>query len=119
MLTEKNSKPRSQKSKLNSRKAETTKLGRSLVTGIRQAIAHVKGEASLNSYEYKVPDRVDVQAVRKKLGLSQATFAARYALNRRTLQEWEQGRTQPDLSTRAYLTVIKRNHKAVEDALAP
>jgi putative transcriptional regulator len=39
-------------------------------------------------------------------------------LNPRTVQEWEQGRAQPDLATRAYLTVIDRNHEAVEEALA-
>jgi len=118
MLTGKNSKPLSPKSKLSSRKAETTELGRNLVRGLKQAIAHVKGEAQLTSYEYRIPEHVNVRAVRKKIGLSQAEFASRYALNRRTLQEWEQGRTEPDLSTRAYLTVIDRNHEAVEDALA-
>ena len=85
---------------------------------LKQAAAHVRGEIKLPSYEYCVPEHVNVRAIRNKIGLSQAEFAARYALNRRTLQEWEQGRAEPDLSTRAYLTVIARNHKAVEDALA-
>jgi len=61
---------------------------------------------------------VNVRALRQKIGLSQGEFAARYALNARTVQEWEQGRAEPDLATRAYLTVIDSNPKAVEDALA-
>jgi putative transcriptional regulator len=65
-----------------------------------------------------VPEDVDVQAVRKKSGLSQAEFAARYGFSLRTLQEWEQGRTNPDSAVRAYLTVIDRNPAAVQKALA-
>jgi putative transcriptional regulator len=60
---------------------------------------------------------VDVKGVRRKRGLSQAEFANRYGFSTRTLQEWEQGRAQPDSAVRAYLTVIDRNPKAVEEAL--
>ena len=93
-------------------------MGKRLVRSLQQAAAHVRDEKELKSYEYRIPEHVDVRAIRNKIGISQAEFAARYALNRRTPQEWEQGRAEPDLSTRAYLTVIARNHKAVEDALA-
>jgi putative transcriptional regulator len=65
-----------------------------------------------------VPERIDVRAVRRRRGLSQAQFARRYALNPRTVQEWEQGRTEPDGAVRAYLTVIDRDSEAVERALA-
>lgn len=107
-----NSKPKSHAPK------ETTKLGNELVKGLQEAAAHFRGELKLRSYEYRIPERVNVRAVRQKIGLSQSEFAARYALNPRTVQEWEQGRAQPDLATRAYLTVIDRNHEAVEEALA-
>jgi putative transcriptional regulator len=60
----------------------------------------------------------EVQAIRRKSGLSQAAFAARYGLNVRTLQDWEQGRLQPDGPARAYLLVILREPQAVERALA-
>jgi len=71
----------------------------------------------LRSYEYNIPDRIDVRALRRRRGLSQAEFAGRYALNARTIQEWEQGRAEPDAAIRAYLTVIDRNPEAVELAL--
>jgi len=35
----------------------------------------------------------------------------------RTLQDWERGRSKPDVAVRAYLTVIARNRDAVEDVL--
>ncbi|MGQ0662317.1 MAG: helix-turn-helix domain-containing protein [Pseudomonadota bacterium] len=60
----------------------------------------------------------EVKAIRKRRGLSQAAFSARYALNLRTLQDWEQGRVQPDAPARAYLFVIDREPSAVEHALA-
>jgi len=61
---------------------------------------------------------LEVKAIRRKRGLSQAAFAARYGLNLRTLQDWEQGRVQPDGPARAYLLVILREPRAVERALA-
>jgi putative transcriptional regulator len=59
----------------------------------------------------------DVRAIREKTGLSQAAFAAAFCLNRRTLQDWEQGKAVPDVAVRAYLTVIDRNPEAVRRAL--
>ena len=60
----------------------------------------------------------EVRSIRRRSGLSQAAFAARYGLNLRTLQDWEQGRVQPDGPARAYLLVILRAPRAVERALA-
>ena len=61
---------------------------------------------------------VDVRALRNRLGLSREQFAQRFRFPARTVREWEQGRRRPDQSARAYLTVIDRNPKAVEDALS-
>jgi putative transcriptional regulator len=61
---------------------------------------------------------VDVRAIRSKLGLSQGEFAKRYSISSRSVQEWEQGRRKPESAVRAYLTVISRNPRAVEVALA-
>jgi putative transcriptional regulator len=82
---------------------------------MKQIAAHVRGEIELESYY--VPGPVDVKAIREKTGLSQAQFAQQFALNRRTLQQWEQGKAAPDGAVRAYLTVIERNPDAVVQAL--
>ena len=60
----------------------------------------------------------EVRAIRQRSGLSQTAFATAYGLNLRTLQDWEQGRTQPDGPARAYLLVIDREPRAVARALA-
>ncbi len=93
----------------------STRLGSALVDGMTQILAHVRGEIELRSYT--LPGPIDVKAIRKKVGMSQSEFASAFALNRRTLQEWEQGKTAPDNAVRAYLTVIERNPAAVVEAL--
>ncbi|MFZ4407333.1 MAG: helix-turn-helix domain-containing protein [Paracraurococcus sp.] len=60
-----------------------------------------------------------VQRVRRKTGLSQTAFAARYRIPVRTLQEWEQGRREPEATVLAYLTVIEREPDMVGRALTP
>lgn len=80
-------------------------------------VAHARGEISLPMKIFPAPPQVDVRAIREKTGLSQAGFAHRYALNPRALQDWEQGRRQPEAAVRAYLTVIDREPEAVVRAL--
>ncbi len=63
------------------------------------------------------PPLPDVKAIRAKLGLSQAAFARRFGFSVRTVQQWEQGRTAPDRSTRILLRVIETAPKVVEQAL--
>jgi len=98
-------------------RAKTESVGASIIRGMEQAVAHHRGELKLQTTVYTIPGPVDVKAIRESLGLSQGQFAARYGFSPRTLQQWEQGRSKPDASSRAYLTVIERNHKAVEKAL--
>ncbi|HKT20443.1 MAG TPA: helix-turn-helix domain-containing protein [Stellaceae bacterium] len=66
----------------------------------------------------RVPEEVDVRALRKRFKLSQAQFAAKFGLDARALQQWEQKRRHPDRATRILLTVIDEEPKAVERALA-
>jgi putative transcriptional regulator len=60
---------------------------------------------------------VDVRAVRRRLGLSQAAFAAKFGFQPATLRNWEQGQTRPDGPARVLLAVIARHPNAVEDTL--
>ena len=94
-----------------------SKLGRQVIEGLKLVEEHIKGEIELPVRYVDVPDFVDVKAVREKTGLTQAEFARRYGISPRSLQEWEQGRRQPEGAVRAYLLVIDRNPRAVESAL--
>ena len=50
-----------------------------------------------------MPARLSVKRIRTKTGLSQAEFSRRFGFNVRTLQDWELGRSKPDVAVRAYL----------------
>ena len=99
------------------RKAKHSRMGKRLITAMKEVVAHVEGKLALPMRYVDVPEDVDVKTIRSRLGLSQAEFSRRYAVSQRSLQEWEQGRRRPDGAVRAYLTVIERNPKAVEKAL--
>lgn len=57
------------------------------------------------------------KTLRRALGLTQDEFAARFHIPIGTLRDWEQGRTEPDQTARAYLTAIAGDAIAVERAL--
>ncbi len=59
-----------------------------------------------------------VKIIRRALGVSQEEFAARYHIPLGTLRDWEQGRALPDRATQAYLKVIAREPRRVQQALA-
>jgi putative transcriptional regulator len=57
------------------------------------------------------------QAVRKRLGLTQAEFSAAFRIPLATIREWEQGRRQPRPSARLLYRVIEHEPEAVKRAL--
>jgi putative transcriptional regulator len=93
-----------------------SKAGRSILRGARQALAYAKGERS--GFVAHVPERIDVAAIRTRMGLSQAAFAKRFGFKLDALQNWEQGRRRPEGAARALLRVIEREPEAVQRALA-
>ena len=58
-----------------------------------------------------------VKVIRRALELTQEEFAVRYHIPIGTLRDWEQGRSKPDLPTRAYLTLIARDPERVNRTL--
>ncbi|MBM3541035.1 MAG: helix-turn-helix domain-containing protein [Alphaproteobacteria bacterium] len=93
-----------------------SKAGESILRGARQALSYARGVRS--GLVAHVPDKVDVKALRRRMGLSQRAFAERYGFRVQAIQNWEQGRRQPDVTARALLRVIEREPRAVQRALA-
>ena len=56
--------------------------------------------------------------VRRALRMTQEEFAETYRIPIGTLRDWEQGRTEPDQASRAYLKVIAVDPEFVKRALA-
>lgn len=95
-----------------------TSFGKGFVEAARQAQAIARGEADPETYRVTLPEEIDVRAIRKRLGLTQAVFAYRYGFPVGTLRDLEQKRARPDASTRAYLKVISLEPEAVQRALS-
>lgn len=58
-----------------------------------------------------------VRTIRRALGLTQDEFATRFRIPLGTLRDWEQGRSEPDQTARAYLRAIAGDASAVLHAL--
>jgi putative transcriptional regulator len=93
-----------------------SKSGESILKGARQALDYARG--ARDGFIACVPEEVDVVAIRRRLGLSQAEFASRFGFKLDALQNWEQGRRRPEGAARAFLRVIEREPEAVQRALA-
>jgi putative transcriptional regulator len=85
--------------------------------GLKEAVAYAEGKADESTYRVRVPEKIDVKAIRTRLDMTQEEFAGRFGFSVNTLRHWEQGSRQPEGPTRAYLLVIERAPKAVQKAL--
>ena len=90
-------------------------VGIEILEGIREIKAYKAGRGALRTYKLSQP--APPQEIRAKLQLSQAAFASLMGVSLRTVQDWEQGRREPEIPIRAYLAVIQRDPEAVIRAL--
>lgn len=88
-----------------------------LMQGLREIEAFLDGETE--GYRVHIPADMDVKAIRKKLGMTQARFSGTFGFSLDAVKHWEGGRRTPEASARAYLTVIAKNPAAVIEALHP
>jgi putative transcriptional regulator len=87
-----------------------------LVKGLTEAGEITRGERA--PARETVVDATMVKDIRKKTGLSQRKFALLLSIEPSTLQNWEQGRREPQGPARALLRAIKKDPKNVLRALA-
>jgi putative transcriptional regulator len=87
-----------------------------ILKNIRATRAAIR-ERGIEAVRVHVPAPVDVRKLRHRLGMSQSTFAARFGVELRTLQNWEQGQRSPEGPARVLLQVIDRDPEAVLRAL--
>ncbi|HSW69897.1 MAG TPA: helix-turn-helix domain-containing protein [Gammaproteobacteria bacterium] len=87
-------------------------LGEELVEAVQEAIDK-KGRGKI------VRSKVNIAAVRKKLGMTQKEFAKQYYIKLQTLRNWEQEKRIPDTTTLAYLTCIASRPKEILKILHP
>jgi putative transcriptional regulator len=86
-----------------------------LVRSVKQMGAIMRGEAV--PHRHTVVTDVDVKALRERIGFTQAQFSRMFGVSIRTLQNWEQGRREPEGPAKALLRVVEREPQAVLNAL--
>ena len=89
-----------------------------LKTGLEEGIAHERGEKKLRVTELSIEDPPaysgeQVQAVRRRLNLSQALLANVLAVSVRTVQAWEQDRQIMSLQAARLLQIVEREPDTV------
>jgi putative transcriptional regulator len=69
------------------------------------------------SSDLPIPSVIDVQAIRKRAGLSQTSFASLIGVPVGTLRNWEQNHRSPTGPARVLLAMLDRNPRIVEETL--
>ncbi len=94
-----------------------TAFGKALIASLKEALAHKQGKIALPTREIAEMPAARVKQIRKSVASSPKEFAKRFGVPARTVEGWEQGK-RVDVAARVLLTVIEKNPKAVEKALA-
>ena len=86
-----------------------------LAENIKQAGEIKKGFRNPSRmFQYDTPD---IKDIRKKLQVSQVEFALMIGVSTSTLQNWEQGRREPEGPAKALLRIAEKDPEAVIKAL--
>jgi putative transcriptional regulator len=88
-----------------------------MMDGLNDVEAFLAGKQE--GFKAYVPQKVDVKAIRNRLGLTQAKFSDTFGFSLDAIKHWEGGRRTPEAPARTLLTVIDKNPAAVLTALNP
>lgn len=93
--------------------------GKRIIDGLVDAANHARGDmVGVRERSYRVPEDINVQSVRQKLGLTQQQFAMQFGFSLATVRNWEQGIRVPPGPARVLLLVVDKEPDAVRRALA-
>jgi putative transcriptional regulator len=89
------------------------KLFDELMEGVTAMAAHREGKLTLRTHDVDAAPlpRVSAKLVRetrRKFKMSRGVFARKLRVNPRTLERWEQGRSQPNEQAAALILLVRR-----------
>jgi putative transcriptional regulator len=106
---------------MNGRQRQRSVFGQ-IRAGLEDSIAYSRGELSLVTTEPPPPppelSRAEIAALRKRLKMSQAFFAAVLNVSAKAVQSWEQGIRRPSDAALRMLQVIGRQPSVVRSITA-
>ena len=88
-------------------------IGAEILAGIAEIQQFKLGQIKLRTTELSAPSSPDV--IHSKLKMSQANFAAMISVSIRTLQDWEQGRREPQGAAVALLRIAEQHPEVFAD----
>lgn len=88
-------------------------IGLEILEGLNEIKNFKQGKASLKTTELSEPS--EPQVIRSKLNLSQSAFAGLLGVSMRTLQDWEQGRRNPQGPAIALLRIAEQHPEVFAD----
>lgn len=95
-----------------------SEIGDRILSGLKDALEYSRGKrGGRRVHRVTVPRHVDVKAIRKQLGMTQAQFAGTFGFTLHAVRNWEQGKRTPEGAARVLLLVIAREPAAVVRAL--
>lgn len=94
-----------------------------LKKGLKDSAAYSRGELSLRTVELPAPPPSvsprRVVALRHRLKMSQAVFAATLNVSPKLVQSWEQGTRQPSRGDLRLIQIVERDPQIILGLLAP
>jgi putative transcriptional regulator len=107
-------------SKMNTSGKTTDELDAMSSEAVEEAArADVDAKALMPTDFKRMKQTPRAKVIRRALDLTQEEFSARYRIPLGTLRDWEQGCSEPDQPTQAYLTLIARDPEHVDRVLNP
>lgn len=88
-------------------------LGQEILDGVREIKDFKNGQKKLRTHtlkEHSLP-----KVIREKLELSQAAFASLLGVSARTVQDWEQGRRQPQGPAKSLLRIAEKRPEVLAE----
>jgi putative transcriptional regulator len=85
-----------------------------LKEGMEALAAERKGKVTLRRVRVEVPEAVqispdEIKAVRESTHSSQAVMAARLRVNKRTYENWEQGKAKPNAQAAVLIKLVEKH----------
>jgi putative transcriptional regulator len=94
--------------------ADDYTLGEGLIAGLTELRDWQRGKIALEVVKIAPMAPETVKTIRKRVAKSARVFEARFGIPAATLNNWEQGRREPDVAARLLLKVIEAAPDIVE-----
>ncbi|HEX8393416.1 MAG TPA: helix-turn-helix domain-containing protein [Longimicrobium sp.] len=96
----------------------TKRLADELADGLRDAVAHLRGEINLPPEQIHFAGEPDPREVRARANMTQEQFAGALGISVHALAEWEQGRRDPEHPAMRLLEAAAKNPDVLRNAAA-